>query len=149
MKMEVELLACGQSYIRSGNYLGTTGYVMMDVMGFVNTSAKSSEIAKKLNTNESFRCAINGIPGRPNICVTLSGIERICKTHNLLTQDLIEFVASEKEKEVHKAPPVVEPAIEEFKELLPVVEQLDLLLKINKRLKKIEKMMSELHEELK
>ena len=152
-RMKIELIPCGKGFIRFGSHDGKPGYIMMDVLGFVNTAAKGSELAKTLPKSYTFRCAVNGIPGRPNICVTLAGIDRICSEQSLLTDDLIEFADKERVKNIYniiKEPvPVMTEEVKEFKELVPVIENLDYLIKIHKRLKRIEAKMDVIYEALK
>ena len=157
IRMNTTLLPCGPGFIRGGDYNGKQVYIMMDVLGFVNTQAKASEIARRMPTHYSYRCSVNGIPGRPNICLTLAGIERICKEQNLLTDDLVKFAEVEREKYPLPSRGTIfadDPIIEEeerqvLTEIVSSIENKELLIKLHKRMKRMENMISVIYEDLK
>ena len=148
-RMSTELLSCGPGFIRAGDYNGTRVYIMMDVLGFVNTPAKASEIARRLPKSYSCRCSVNGIPGRPNICLTLTGIERVCKDQNLLTDDLIMFTESERVKYPKTVRDILPEKEEQaFAEIVSSIENKEMLIKLHKRMKRIENMVEVIYKEL-
>lgn len=151
--MENELIPCGKGYIRTGIHNNNKrGYVLMDVLGFVITASKASTVSNRLPNACSFRSSVEGIPGRPNILVTLKGIEGILKLYPTLTEDLQNFILVEQQRidafeltEQQVEVPLIEDIEDKSSALYTDIQ----IIKINKRLKKIEKMLTVIYEELK